>query len=143
MAVSAFLSARLYLLGPGRQGPRKRRWSSVRTISTIVFNLNNRSLVMTIAAGGGSPQSDAPCHTATFPPCGRLTSSGRLTRAPSRLEVVVDSSGNTIIGVIIGAILVIAVLFWAFGGFNRSEPDLTIDLPNVEINPPGPPAPGP
>ena len=54
-----------------------------------------------------------------------------------------DSSGNTIIGVIIGAILVIAVLFWAFGGFNRSEPDLTIDLPNVEINPPGPPAPGP
>jgi hypothetical protein len=54
----------------------------------------------------------------------------------------VDSGSNTIIGVVVGALLVIAVAVWAFGGFNRSEPEVVIDLPNVEINPAGAPPPG-
>jgi hypothetical protein len=50
-----------------------------------------------------------------------------------------DSGSNALIGVIVGVLLVVAILFWAFGGFDRGgETDIAVDLPNVEINPPGP-----
>jgi hypothetical protein len=65
----------------------------------------------------------------------------RHKRPHSGLEVAVDSGSSTIIGVIIGVLLVIVIAVWAFGGFNRSEPDVAIDLPNVDINPPATPAP--
>lgn len=51
-----------------------------------------------------------------------------------------DSGSNTIIGVVVGALLVVAVVVWAFGGFNRREPGVSIDLPNVQITTPAPPA---
>lgn len=60
--------------------------------------------------------------------------------SPSFLEVSMDSGSNTIIGVVVGALLVVAVVVWAFGGFNRREPGVSIDLPNVQITTPAPPA---
>jgi hypothetical protein len=47
-----------------------------------------------------------------------------------------DSGGNAALGVIVGAVLVIALLFWIFGGFGgRGDgPDVAVDLPNVEVN---------
>lgn len=53
-----------------------------------------------------------------------------------------DSGTYTIITVVVGALLVIGIAAWAFGGFGREEPDMVIDLPNVEVNPPGTPGPG-
>jgi hypothetical protein len=54
----------------------------------------------------------------------------------------VDSRTYTIIAVVAGALLVIGVAAWALGGFGRAEPDMVIDLPNVEVNPPREPVPG-
>jgi hypothetical protein len=48
-----------------------------------------------------------------------------------------DSGGNVVLGVIVGALIVIALLYWGFGGFGgRGDgPDVAVDLPNVQVNP--------
>lgn len=90
----------------------------------------------------GRPESLGPRAAQRFAHSRRLRASGRFFRGPSPVEVVVDSGSNTVIGVVVGALLVVIVAVWALGGFERSEPEVVIDLPNVEVNPAGPLAPG-
>jgi len=59
-----------------------------------------------------------------------------------------NSTGNTLLAVIVGGILVVMVAFFAFGGFNgvqeradnggvtivEDSPDVTVDLPDVNVS---------
>ena len=57
-----------------------------------------------------------------------------------------NSTGNTLLAVIIGGVLVVLVAFFAFGGFNAMQtnnpdsvtivddnPDVTLELPDVNV----------